>query len=382
MPGIFACLGGFSKDYMDHLISLLKQMKERIDGLMERLDLDTKAQQAAELEERSTAPEFWSNPENAQRIMQEIAKLKSEIDRWQGVANRINDAIELAQIDDPSLLEDLTTEVNSLIVFVDKMEFRALLSEPYDNENAIFAIHAGAGGTEAQDWAKMLERMYLRWAEQNGYKIEILDRSDGEEAGIKSMMMSVRGDYAYGYLLSELGVHRLVRLSPFDAANRRHTSFAKVELWPDIQGEIDVQVNDKDLKIETYRAGGAGGQNVQKNDTAVRITHMPSGIVVQCQNERSQKQNRERALQILKVRLFELERQKHETQLASLKGENIDANFGSQIRSYVLHPYQMVKDHRTEYETGNTGAVLDGRLNEFMDAYLRLRVKRTQAEKV
>jgi peptide chain release factor 2 len=367
---------------MDHLISLLKQMKERIDGLMERLDLSTKAQQAAELEDKSSAPDFWNNPENAQKIMQELAKLKAEIDRWQSVANRINDAIELAQIDDPTLLDDLTTEVNSLTTIVDKLEFQALLSEPYDNENAILAIHAGAGGTEAQDWAKMLERMYLRWAEQNGYKTEILDRSDGEEAGIKSMMMSVRGEYAYGYLLSELGVHRLVRLSPFDAANRRHTSFAKVELWPDIQGDIDVQVNEKDLKIETYRAGGAGGQNVQKNDTAVRITHIPSGIVVQCQNERSQKQNRERAMQILKVRLFELERQKQEAQLASLKGENVDAGWGNQIRSYVLHPYQMVKDHRTDYETGNTGAVLDGRLNEFMDAYLRLRVTRTQAEKV
>lgn len=367
---------------MDNLISLLKQMKDRIDGLMERLDLTTKAQQAQELEEKSTAPDFWNNPENAQKIMQDISKLKSEIDRWQSIANRINDAIELAQIDDPALLDDLTKEVDALTTVVDKLEFQALLSEPYDNENAILAIHAGAGGTEAQDWAKMLERMYLRWAEQNGYKTEILDRSDGEEAGLKSMMMTVKGEYAYGYLQSELGVHRLVRLSPFDAANRRHTSFAKVELWPDIQGEIDVQVNEKDLKIETYRAGGAGGQNVQKNDTAVRITHLPSGIVVQCQNERSQKQNRERAMQILKVRLFEIERQKQEAQLASLKGENVDAGWGNQIRSYVLHPYQMVKDHRTDYETGNTGAVLDGRLNEFMDAYLRLRVQRMTAEKV
>lgn len=367
---------------MDHLISLLKQMKARIDGLMERLDISSKAVQASELEAQSSAPDFWNNPDTAQQVMQTLAKLKSEIERWQSVANRINDAIELAQLDDPSLLDDLTTEVNSLTAAVDKMEFQALLSEPYDSENAIFAIHAGAGGTEAQDWAQMLERMYTRWAEQNGYKIEILDQSDGEEAGLKSIMMSVRGDYAYGYLLSEQGVHRLVRLSPFDAANRRHTSFAKVELWPDIQGEIDIQVNEKDLRIETYRAGGAGGQNVQKNDTAVRITHVPSGIVVTCQNERSQKQNRERAMQILKVRLFEMERKKQEAQLATLKGENVDAGWGNQIRSYVLHPYQMVKDHRTDHETGNTGAVLDGKLTEFMDAYLRLRVERTQAENV
>jgi peptide chain release factor 2 len=220
----------------------------------------------------------------------------------------------------------------------------------------------------------MLERMYLRWAEENGYKVEILERSEGEEAGIKSVMMSVKGEYAYGYLQSEQGVHRLVRLSPFDASNRRHTSFAKVELWPDIQGQLDIEINEKDLRIDTYRAGGAGGQHVQKNDTAVRITHIPTGIVVQCQNQRSQMQNRERALQILKARLFEMERKKQEAQLAALKGENINAEWGNQIRSYVLHPYQLVKDHRTDYEVGNTSAVLDGRLNDLMDSYLRAKV--------
>jgi peptide chain release factor 2 len=306
--------------------------------------------------------------------MQEISRLRDEVERWQSVANRINDALELALLDDNSLEEELTKEVEALSAIVERMALQALLSGPYDYENAILAIHAGAGGTDSQDWAQMLERMYMRWAEQNGYKVEIIERSDGEEAGIKSLMMSVKGEYAYGYLQSEQGVHRLVRLSPFDAANRRHTSFAKVELWPDIQGTIDIEINEKDLKIDTYRAGGAGGQHVQKNDTAVRITHIPTGIVVQCQNQRSQMQNRERALNILKARLFEMERQKHEAQLASLKGENVDAGWGNQIRSYVLHPYQMVKDHRTSYETGNTTAVLDGRLNEFMDAYLRARV--------
>jgi len=359
---------------MDTLISLLKTMKARIDGLMERLDITGKAQKAAELEQQAGASNFWNDAEAAQKTMQEIARLKEEVNRWQNLAGRINDALELAQLDDNSLLDDLNKEVESLSTLVDRMGIQALLSGPYDRDNAIVTIHAGAGGTDAQDWAQMLERMYTRWSEENGYKIEVIERSDGEEAGIKSMMMSVKGEYAFGYLQSEQGTHRLVRLSPFDAAHRRHTAFAKVELWPDIQGQIDIEINEKDLKIDTYRAGGAGGQHVQKNDTAVRITHIPTGIVVQCQNQRSQMQNKERALQILKARLFEMERKKQEAQLASLKGENVDAAWGNQIRSYVLHPYQMVKDHRTEHETGNIQAVLDGRLNEFMDAYLRAKV--------
>lgn len=359
---------------MDTLISLLKSMKERIDGLMQRLDIAGKAQAAEQLQAQASAPDFWNNPDAAQKVMQDIARLKEDVERWQGLKTRINDALELAQLDDPGLFDELNKEVESISAVVERMSLQALLSGPYDNENAILAIHAGAGGTDSQDWAQMLERMYLRWAEQNGYKVELIERSEGEEAGIKSVMFSIKGEYSYGYLQSEQGVHRLVRLSPFDAANRRHTSFAKVELWPDIQGQIDIEVAEKDIKIDTYRAGGAGGQHVQKNDTAVRITHIPTGIVVQCQNQRSQMQNRERALQILKARLFEIERKKQEAQLAALKGENVDAGWGNQIRSYVLHPYQMVKDHRTNYETGNTGAVLDGRLNEFMDAYLRMKV--------
>ncbi|MBI5669339.1 MAG: peptide chain release factor 2 [Chloroflexi bacterium] len=359
---------------MESLISLLNSMKHRVDGLMAQLDIKGKAARIQQLEETSGAPDFWNDPDAAQKTMQEIARLKEEVDRWQSLATRVNDALELAQLDDRSLLDDLTAEVNALSETVERMGLQTLLSGPYDRENAILAVHAGAGGTDSQDWAQMLERMYLRWAEDNGYKVEIIERSEGEEAGIKSVTMSVKGEYAYGYLQSEQGVHRLVRLSPFDAAHRRHTSFAKVELWPDIQGQIDIEINENDLKIDTYRAGGAGGQHVQKNDTAVRITHIPTGIVVQCQNQRSQMQNRERALQILKARLFEIERRKQEAQLAALKGENVSAEWGSQIRSYVLHPYQMVKDHRTDYETGNTTAVLDGRLNEFMDAYLRAKV--------
>lgn len=365
---------------MENLISLLKSMKSRIDGLMARLDIQGKADRYRELGDQSAAADFWNTPDNAQKVMQEMSRLKEEIDRWQGTANRINDAIELAQIGDESLLDDLTNETNSLSELVERMSLQALLSGPYDAENAILAVHAGAGGTDSQDWAQMLERMYIRWAEQNGHKVEVIERSEGEEAGIKSVMLSIKGEYAYGYLQSEQGVHRLVRLSPFDAANRRHTSFAKVELWPDIQGQIDIEISEKDLKIETYRAGGAGGQHVQKNDTAVRLTHIPTGLVVQCQNQRSQMQNRERAMQILKARLFEMERRKQEAQLAALKGENVEAGWGNQIRSYVLHPYQLVKDHRTEHETGNTGAVLDGRLNEFMDAYLRAKVEQRSAE--
>ena len=364
---------------MSHLTQQLHDMQKEIDGLMTRLEIAEKARRADDIEQQAAAPDFWDTPDTAQKVMQEMSRLRAQVDPWQKLSQRIADAVELDEMADEDFLSDLEQEVNALSTMLEKMSFKATLSGPYDDENAILAIHAGAGGTDSQDWAEMLERMYLRWAEQNGYKVEIIDRSDGEEAGIKSVTLSVVGDYAYGYLQSEQGVHRLVRLSPFDSASRRHTSFAKVELWPDIQDDIDIEINEADLRIDSYRAGGAGGQHVQKNDTAIRITHIPTGIVVQCQNERSQKQNRERAMQILKARLLDMEMQKQEAQLAALKGENVDAGWGNQIRSYVLHPYQMVKDHRTDYEMGNTGAVLDGRLNEFMEAYLRQKVSSKSA---
>jgi peptide chain release factor 2 len=261
---------------------------------------------------------------------------------------------------------------------VSQLEVQARLSGPYDEDDAIIAIHAGAGGTDSQDWAQMLERMYLRWAEGRQFGADILDLSEGEEAGIKSVTIAIAGEYAYGNLRSEKGVHRLVRLSPFDSAHRRHTSFALVEILPQVETDEDIQINPSDLRIDTYRSAGAGGQNVQKNETAIRITHIPSGIVVTCQNERSQTQNKENAMRVLRARLHELQRTQKEEELAEIKGEFVKAEWGSQIRSYVLHPYQMVKDHRTDYEVGNTTAVLDGELDGFIEAYLRSNVGSTR----
>jgi peptide chain release factor 2 len=355
---------------LDSIIAQLKNFKKQIHSLMQNLNIADKTRQINALQERSGAPNFWDNPAEAQRLMQEMSKLLAQAEPWQKLAQRIDDALELTQLGD-DMASDLSIETHSIAQEVEKMSLRAMLSGEYDHEDAIITIHSGAGGVDAQDWAQMLERMYLRWMEQNGYKAEVLERSDGEEAGIKTVMISVKGEFAYGYLKSEAGVHRLVRISPFNANGKRQTSFAKVELWPDIQGEIGVDINEKDLRIDTYRSSGAGGQNVQKNETAIRITHLPTGLVVQCQNQRSQQQNRDRAMQVLKSRLFEMERLKQKADLALLKGENIDADFGNAIRSYVLHPYQLVKDTRTNYEVGNTTAVLDGRLGDFMESYLK-----------
>lgn len=306
--------------------------------------------------------------------MRELTRLREEVAIWEKVDSRLEDALELAQLGDDELYDDLATEVNRLSSVVAELEFRTLFSGEYDNEPAIVAIHAGAGGTEAQDWAQMLERMIARWAESHRYKVAILDESPGDEAGIKSTLMSIGGEYAYGRLKSERGVHRLVRISPYDASSRRHTSFAKIEVWPDVAEDIEIDVDEKDLRIDRFRASGAGGQHVQKNETAIRITHIPTGIVVSCQNQRSLTQNMEVAMKILKSQLFDLERRKQEAAIAALKGEDVEAGWGNQIRSYVLHPYKMVKDHRTNFEVGNTQAVLDGQLDEFMEAYLRHKV--------
>ena len=361
---------------MDSLITQLDALKTKVDNLMRRLDISDKVIQAKELEQQATAPDLWDDPDNAQKLMQRLSKLKREIDRWQKLAAQINDALELAEMEDKTLLNDLTSEYERLAAQTDRMELEVVFSGEHDDQDAIISIHAGAGGTDAQDWAEILERMYFRWAEQNGHKVEVIDRSEGEGAGIKSVTASIRGgDYPYGYLQSEQGVHRLVRQSPFDSSARRHTSFAKVELWPDIQDDIEIDIDMNDIRVDTYRAAGAGGQHMQKNDTAVRMTHIPTGLVVQCQNQRSQMQNRERALQILKSRLYEMELKKQAAEIDELRGENVDAGWGNQIRSYVLHPYHMVKDLRTNYEMGNTDAVLDGELNGFMEAYLRMQLE-------
>ena len=298
--------------------------------------------------------------------------MRDEVDGWRAFRRQIRDALELAHLDDPSLRAELEVEVAAIEQEVETRSFTAMLSGRYDDDDAILAIHAGAGGTDSQDWAAMLERMYLRWAEKRGFETEMLNRSEGEEAGIKSVTIAVNGKYAFGYLRSEKGVHRLVRLSPFDAAHRRHTSFALVEVLPQVaMDDPEVEINPNDLKVDVFRSSSAGGQNVQKNSTAIRITHLPTGIVVICQNERSQAQNREFALRILRSRLLEIRKAEKAEEVAVLRGEYTKAEWGSQIRSYVLHPYQMVKDHRTEFERGNTQAVLDGDLDAFMDAYLR-----------
>ena len=304
--------------------------------------------------------------------MKSVSDLREEVDSWKKFNGHLRDLIELSRMDDETLRGELETETAALESDLDKRAFTTMLSGPYDDDDALLAIHAGAGGTDSQDWAAMLERMYLRWADERGYKSEILDRTEGEEAGLKSVTIAIGGKYAYGYLRSEKGVHRLVRLSPFDAAHRRHTSFALVEILPQVaMDDAEVEVNPNDIKMDVFRSSGAGGQNVQKNATAVRLTHIPTGIVVTCQNERSQLQNRENAMRVLRARLLEIKHAEKEQEIAVLRGEYTKAEWGSQIRSYVLHPYQMVKDHRSDYETGNTQSVLDGDLDALMEAYLR-----------
>lgn len=334
----------------------------------------------AQLEEVIAMPGFWDDSQAAQKTMRELTRLKDQVTVWQQLSQRLADALELAEMGDEEMANDLTREAEELRQEIDARAFRTLFAGEYDDEDCILAIHAGAGGTEAQDWAQMLQRMFLRWADAHKFVVDVLDESPGDEAGLKSCLMAVRGDYVYGRVKSERGVHRLVRISPFDSSSRRHTSFAKVEVWPDVAEEIEIEVDERDLRIDRFKASGAGGQHVQKNETAVRITHIPTGIVVSCQNQRSLTQNKEMAMKILKTQLFDLERRKQEAEMAALKGENVDAGWGNQIRSYVLHPYKMVKDHRTDYEVGNAEAVLDGRLDDFMEAYLKYRLGESVTE--
>jgi peptide chain release factor 2 len=310
--------------------------------------------------------------------MRRLVAAKNSVDTWRQLQKEITELIEMATLaideNDQSLQEEIHRHLEEITSQLDDLETRLLLSEEYDARDAILTIHAGAGGTESQDWAEMLLRMYLRWAEQHKYKTEILDTSVGEEAGIKSSTVEIKGDFAYGYLKSEHGVHRLVRLSPFDADHARHTSFVLVEVFPEAEGEIDIKVKPEDLKIDTFRSSGPGGQHMQKTSSAVRITHLPTGIIVSCQSQRSQRQNKESALKVLYARLLEQKLEETEMEKAKLKGERIEAGWGNQIRSYVLHPYQMVKDHRTKYEMSNANNVLNGELDGFISSYLRYKL--------
>jgi peptide chain release factor 2 len=337
-------------------------------------DLPNKEKNLAELENQAQDPALWNNSDEAQKLMRALARAREEVDLWRKTAAHISDALELASLDDASLRPELEAEMERLEKDAHTLEFETLLSNHYDRDPAIFTIFSGAGGTESQDWTAMLFRMYSRWMEERGFQTEVVDMSEGEEAGLKSVTLMVNGPYAYGYLKAEKGTHRLVRLSPFDSAHRRHTSFASVEVYPQVDEAEGIEIKPGDIEMDTYRASSAGGQNVQKNATAVRIRHLATGIVVTCQNERSLTQNRENALKVLRAKLLDIQREEKEKEIAALKGERVRAEWGQQIRSYVLHPYQMVKDHRTEHETSRTEDVLNGKIDEFIEAYLRSQV--------
>jgi len=325
------------------------------------------------LEEEVQREDFWSDPREAQRVLSELSKIRKLVEKGRKISEILSSLKEFSELleEDESIEKELRAELEEAERLLEELELQTLFTDEYDSYNAVVTVHAGAGGVDAQDWAEMLLRMYTRWAERNNFDLEMVDTSFGEEAGIKSATFIVKGDFAYGYLKSERGVHRLVRISPFDAAHRRHTSFALVDVIPDIGNEIEIEIKPEDLKIDTFRASGPGGQYVNKTESAVRITHIPTGIVVECQSERSQHQNRETAMRILKAKLFALEREKKEKELQALKGERKDIAWGNQIRSYVLHPYTLVKDHRTGVEVGNIQGVLDGDIDIFISSYLK-----------
>ena len=326
------------------------------------------------MQEEVSLPGFWDASSVAQGKMKVLSSLVDQVAEWRNIQSHIDSSLELfdlALLDrDREVLESISEDMLDIKEKLDELEFKLTLSGEYDRRDAILALHAGAGGVDSQDWVAILMRMYIRWCERRGFKSEVLDISNGEEAGIKSAIVQVTGEYAYGYMKAEKGVHRLVRLSPFDNDHARHTSFALAEVMPRVDEGVDIKIDSDDIRMDVFRAGGHGGQNVQKNSTAVRLTHLPSGIVVSCQNERSQHQNREIALRILTALLIEQEQRKKDAEMAEIKGDHVSAEWGNQIRSYVLHPYQMVKDHRTDKETSNTSAVLDGDIDGFMTAYL------------
>lgn len=345
-------------------------MSPRSGGIF---DLAQRQKQITEMEARSAEPGFWDDAAAAQDAMQRLAALRDSIEPWMRIDQRLDDAEVLLEMaaEDEDAEAMLETEFAEIKALYDQLELQTLLSGPHDASNAILEINAGAGGTEANDWASMLLRMYLRWAERRGFKVEVVDELEGESAGIKNVTLMVRGPHAYGYLKSERGVHRLVRISPYDSNKRRHTSFASVEVSPEITDDSEIEINPDEIKVDTYRASGAGGQHVNKTESAIRITHLPTGIVVTCQNERSQLKNRATAMKVLQGRLAEIREREREEELAALQGEHKKIEWGAQIRSYVFQPYTMVKDLRTGVETGNIIGVMDGDLDPFMEGYLR-----------
>lgn len=361
----------------EELKQRLQQSEQPIENLREALDIDGVRKEVASLEEESARPGFWDDMENSQKIMQKIGALKSRVQNWEALKGDYEDAlvmIELADEEgDEALASDCETSVEDIENRVEAMTLSTLLSGEFDAGNAILTFHAGAGGTEAQDWAEMLFRMYNRWGERHGYKVSTLDYLEGDVAGVKSATILIEGENAYGYLHGEMGIHRLVRVSPFDSSGRRHTSFASLEVMPEIDDDIEVEIREEDIKMDVYRASGAGGQKVNKTSSAVRLTHVPTGIVVSCQIERSQHQNREVAMRMLKSKLVEIKERENLEKIEDIKGDQKEIAWGSQIRSYVFMPYTMVKDHRTNYEMGNITAVMDGDLDGFINAYLKMK---------
>ena len=346
---------------------------------MNLFDIVNSGKELNELEKKTLEEDFWKDSKKSSRVLSQIKKLKAKCNDFKEIKTEIENLKELTELVNLEPDEDLAKEIikntKKLEKKAEKLELASLLSEKYDGNDAIVTIHPGAGGTESQDWAEMLYRMYTRWANRNDYEIKELDYLDGEEAGLKSVTFEVIGDNAYGYLKSEKGIHRLVRISPFDSGGRRHTSFASVEVLPEITDDIEIDINPDDLRVDTYRASGAGGQHINKTSSAVRITHIPTNIVVSCQSERSQIQNRETAMRMLKSRLLDLKEKEHKEKIEDLQGEQKDIAWGSQIRSYVFCPYTMVKDHRTNYEVGNVEAVMDGEIDDFIEAYLKYNIK-------
>ena len=360
----------------------IENIKNKLAEIKETLSIDKLEEELKILEKETSTQEFWNNSENMAKVLSKINNLKKKITSYKNIENEIKTLSEMLELvaeeGDSDLEKEISENLNNVEKDVEELEISTLLSEKYDENNAIVTIHPGAGGTEAQDWAEMLYRMYTRWANDNNFKIEELDYLDGEEAGLKSVTFLVSGSYAYGYLKSEHGVHRLVRISPFDSGGRRHTSFASVEVLPEINDDEDIYINPDDIKMDVYRASGAGGQHVNKTSSAVRLTHIPTGIIVACQTERSQFQNRDTAMKMLKSKLLTLKEQANKEKIEDLKGIQMDIAWGSQIRSYVFCPYTLVKDHRTNFEVGDVQSVMDGNLNSFIFAYLKYNKKNNQ----